>query len=745
MKKHLLLFVLVFGIGFLTSCGNSIQSTLFFSTAESEFDSGQYEDAINYYDKVIELNPTSAKAYLGKALSLDALRKYDTALEFFDKAIEIDSEIAEAYNSKGITLSNLERFEESFENIKKATELEPSNSKYHSDMAFALNNLGKFEEAIQHAEKAIQLNPRNDSAHSNKGFALDGLGKTDDAIKCYDKAIEVNPSYTIAYYNKAHILFNIGKPDEAIELFDKVLEIDPDDLDAINSKGDCLNNIGDFENAITLFDMAIKKDSKSPYAYLSKAISLYYLGRYDESIKACDKAMQSDWSYLNAYTWKAQNLLEKGEIDQARELCDEAISIADNAFAHDVKGQSYFYEYNYLEAIKNFDKAIEIDPFYEDSYLNKIYSLHQLKNYKKCIEFATTALDIFPNCEDIPWYIADCYTILLESDKAIEYYKKAHEINPENTGIITSIAWEYYSLQDYETAAEYAEKAAKISAEDEGVKYLKAELDKQKLPEAERIVDFVKSNYLYYDKVNNFDALANEFKAKGEVSVNDICGFVDSIRQKNDMFTFVIHGDDYDLLKYEESISQIVSKELESNMHYVKINSFTASVSWEFKEVIDSIENPEDKVLVIDLRDNTGGLTTSSTDILDYLLPACTTSYIVYRDGYMYSYYSNDAQIKFKKILVLVNEYSASSSEILALGLKKYLNNVVIIGHPTVGKGVGQLVYEDKAKKYVVFLVSFYWNVMEENIMGKNIIPDVYVNGSSDSAYINEIKRQASK
>jgi len=62
-----------------------------------------------------------------------------------------------------------------------------------------------------------------------------------------------------------------------------------------------------------------------------------------------------------------------------------------------------------------------------------------------------------------------------------------------------------------------------------------------------------------------------------------------------------------------------------------------------------------------------------------------------------------------------------------------------------VGKGVGQLVYENKSKKYMIYLVSFYWNVMEENILGKRIEPDVYVNSSSDAAYMNEVKRQAAR
>jgi len=45
----------------------------------------------------------------------------------------------------------------------------------------------------------------------------------------------------------------------------------------------------------------------------------------------------------------------------------------------------------------------------------------------------------------------------------------------------------------------------------------------------------------------------------------------------------------------------------------------------------------------------------------------------------------------------------------------------------------------------MIYLVSFYWNVMEENILGKRIEPDVYVNSSSDAAYMNEVKRQAAR
>jgi len=149
-----------------------------------------------------------------------------------------------------------------------------------------------------------------------------------------------------------------------------------------------------------------------------------------------------------------------------------------------MKGQIYLHEYNYPEAIKLFDKAIEVDPSYEDSYINKIYCLYLQKNYKECIEFATKVQTIFPNSADIPWYIGKR---LLNTSRR-------------------PIAWEYYS------------------PDDESVKYIREKLENQKLPEAE------KNNYLYYDKIANFE--------------KDICNFIESIRQKDDMFTFVIHGDD---------------------------------------------------------------------------------------------------------------------------------------------------------------------------------------------------------
>ena len=108
----------------------------------------------------------------------------------------------------------------------------------------------------------------------------------------------------------------------------------------------------------------------------------------------------------------------------------------------------------------------------------------------------------------------------------------------------------------------------------------------------------------------------------------------------------------------------------------------------------------------------------------------------------MDTYYSDANIVKFKRIFVLTNEHTASSSELLALGLKKNLPNVTIVGRPTYGKGVGQTVYENKSKKYLIYLVSFYWNVNEKTIMAKKINPDVRVNGNNLNTFIKTVEKQ---
>ncbi len=520
----------------------------------------------------------------------------------------------------------------------------------------------------------------------------------------------------------------------------------PKDLDIVGkaaaevTAGNNRMKLGDYEEAVASYDRAISINPRYADAYAGKAAALYYLGEFEESLNVLGRYMELEPKDENGLVLEAKIRVEFGEYAEAVELCDKAVQInPKNDMAYNTKALALKYDDRYKEALAAVNMAVILNLQNEEACLNKVSILYHMGNYTECINFAQKAKALFPKNEELPWFQGDCYTALAQYEDAIRCYEEVARINPGNDSAMASIGWEYYNLQNYQKAEEYADKALKINAVNGSAEDLKEYIKEARLPDSTRIFNFIKGNYLYLDKVSDFDGKSKQFLTKENVSVQDVADYLNDIKLKDDIYSFIISGEEYDRYMDVEGSSSIASKILDANNCYIRLYSFTPAVGDEFKGFVDTIKDTESKNLIIDLRDNGGGLTGPSNQILDYLLPECSTSFTVDRNGYIYSYYSDEAQVKFKRIFVLVNGNTASSSELLALGLKKYLNNVTIVGRPTVGKGVCQYAYEDRSKKYILFLVSSYWNVKEQNISGSRIMPDIEVTGTDDKAYFDAV------
>lgn len=743
MKKAVLLILLMLIPVF--SCQCSKAGNQYINRGNEFLAKNDFERALEQYESAIKENPGNIKAYIGKSRVLDIMDRDKEALEICEKAFELGGEEPELYDLKGSILVDLGEGEDALLSIDKAISLSPSNGSYYSNKAYVLNKLGRYDEAIQCCDKAIELNPDMDMAYNNKAFSKDCIGELKEALELYDKSIEINPYSYLAYYNKAVLYSDLKKYKNSLDSLNKALSTNINKtllLKLYIKKSEVFNKLQEFEEAIKYADKALSLDTKSSEAYMMKGISSRYLDKYEDAVNYFDKSIELDNNNADAYVNKAKLLCDDEKYDQASELCRKAIEINKScAFAYTTLGVIEVYKNNYKESIQYFDQAIEIDPRYMDAYDNKAYVLFYChKNYSKCLDFAKKANELFPDTSNYLWYIADCYSYQGMSDNAIEYYNKLLELEPDNEEVLFTIATEYYYNQDYANAETSNNKVLELNKDHQNAIKMKSLLEKANLPEAERVVNFVEENYLYFDRINDFETLSKKLTVLGDNVTNaDIERFIESIRDRNDYFTFFINGEDYEDVVNLDMNNNIYSEQINDKVFFVKFNSFTYSTGYKFREIIDGIKNPEETTLIIDLRDNTGGLLGPSNEILDCLLPQCTTSYMVYRDGYMESFESDEAQTRFRHIFIMVNEYSASSSEVLALGLKKYLKNVTIVGKPTLGKGVGQVVFENKKKKYMIYLVSFYWNVREENISGGKIYPDVYVSGNSDQSYLSAV------
>lgn len=88
-------------------------------------DVGMYEEALEAYDRALELNPNDAIAWNNKGLTLASMERDEVAVECYDKAIENDPNYADAWFNKAMTLEDLGRSGEAEECFVKAEELDP--------------------------------------------------------------------------------------------------------------------------------------------------------------------------------------------------------------------------------------------------------------------------------------------------------------------------------------------------------------------------------------------------------------------------------------------------------------------------------------------------------------------------------------------------------------------------------------------------------------------------------------------
>ncbi|MDR2205125.1 MAG: tetratricopeptide repeat protein [Flavobacteriaceae bacterium] len=268
-----------------------------FNKGSEHFSKGEYQEAIECYDKAIDINPDYAEAYNNKGSALGILGKYEEAIECYDKAIELKPDNAEAYYNKGITLSYLGKYQEAVECYDKAIELKPDNAEVYINKGNALSNLGKHQEAIKCFDKAIDLNPDYAEAYYNKGNALGNLGKYQEALKCFDKAIALNPYLAEAYISKGCALYDIGKYEEAIKYFDKAIELKPDYAEAYYSKGLVEERLYKYKEAVGCYEQVLVISPNHYHAAerrnnILKGMSVFEREGYrDEKLKEFDKLL----------------------------------------------------------------------------------------------------------------------------------------------------------------------------------------------------------------------------------------------------------------------------------------------------------------------------------------------------------------------------------------------------------------------------------------------------------------------
>ena len=189
--------------------------------------------------------------------------------------------------------------------------------------------------------------------------------------------------------------------------------------------------------------------------------------------------------------------------------------------------------------------------------------------------------------------------------------------------------------------------------------------------------------------------------------------------------------------------SKPVEYEISDGIGYIKMTAFTENSAKYFAEVLDNLDKENVKDIIIDLRDNGGGYFDAAIKIADLLLPPgkiITTE--DHRIDLLDKTYTADSAYRKYNTVILINEHSASSSEVLTAALVQN-GAAVAIGKNSYGKGTVQTMASLPNGGMIKYTCAFYLTPDGSNIEGKGIAPSIEVENAVqnvDMSQFTELK-----
>ncbi len=192
-----------------------------------------------------------------------------------------------------------------------------------------------------------------------------------------------------------------------------------------------------------------------------------------------------------------------------------------------------------------------------------------------------------------------------------------------------------------------------------------------------------------------------------------------------------------DVMRANIDLPTVEHQLLDGGIGYIQILEFGAPTIEQFETAVEDLKAQGMQAMILDVRDNPGGMITAVTGVLDDLLPEGTVVYTQDKYGKRQVYSSDDEKQMDYPTAVLINGNSASASEILAGAIRDY-DYGTLIGTKTFGKGVVQSIIPLEDGDAIKLTTAKYYTPNGENIHGTGIAPDIELK----YAYEGDVKEE---
>ena len=335
---------------------------------------GQYDKAVAAYDEALTAPEIAdfieASIYSDRGVAKWRLNQTKEAIEDFNKSIQLSPENAAVYNNRGNALMDLGHPDEAVKDFDRAVALSPNYGAAYNNRGNARVALGQYALAFQDFRKAVELMPQSAVPFNGRGMAHAELKRYHAAVRDLSRAISINPKYMAAYHHRADAYLGLGMYREAAADATQVLTLQPEvtDPDLLLLRARAYAGDKKLNPALEDLNKAIEVKPDLVDAYIERGMVFAQARRFDDAIGDLTRAIEIDPQNVKAYAMRASAKLQAEANDDALSDVNQALQLATNdALALRIRGNVYEALTRTDDAIADYRNALAQDPFQAES------------------------------------------------------------------------------------------------------------------------------------------------------------------------------------------------------------------------------------------------------------------------------------------------------------------------------------------------------------------------------------------
>lgn len=238
----------------------------FYNQAKSAAQQGQLEQAIEFYQNAIRIDPEYGRALTGLGAIFLNQKRVDEAEALFEKAISIDPNHATAL----INLATIEQMrgevESAIARLKRVISINPEYHEAYLSLGSVLASMRQYDEAIQHMEKGVELNPKSVIGQLNLAKAYGARGRLEESEAGYRTVMALDPRMPYPHYGLGNLQALQKDHRAAVASYQKAISLGAKNAATLTKLGLSLIALGDKEPGIGALKSALEIDPRYPSA-----------------------------------------------------------------------------------------------------------------------------------------------------------------------------------------------------------------------------------------------------------------------------------------------------------------------------------------------------------------------------------------------------------------------------------------------------------------------------------------------